>query len=501
MIQILIRRLWFKLSNLGINPMLPFEKRKNISLTNQFSIAWLLIILIFSFVFAIIAPKGLLFSLGSVCVMILVLVSNFVGLYTFSRLLFYLGLNSLLCIFVAYVTPNEVTFRPAGYYMLLISLMTIPFIIFSNREYIYLIICILYSILCYIAYDFINILFNYNAENQTLTTKNFEFVLFITSGILLSISMIFLRRTNVNYQHQIICLLDEAHAKTKELEKQKKSLEQHQESLETKHQQVTESRDLIYEQNKALTDSIYYALRIQKAVLPPLSSFDEFFEDNFILYKPCNIVSGDYYFYLSRGSNHVIAVGDCTGHGVPAGFLSMLGIAFLGEIIGRHNTLQPNILLEEMRQKFISSLRQTGKLSDSADGMDMAICVINTDEKAIHFSGAYSQMLILRDGEMMEINGDKSPVGFHMEYLPFTKHTYNYKKGDKFYLFTDGYQDQFGGIERKKFGKRRFKELIREIHSHPLNKQKAILERKFNNWRNDFDQIDDILIIGFSIKE
>jgi serine phosphatase RsbU (regulator of sigma subunit) len=266
------------------------------------------------------------------------------------------------------------------------------------------------------------------------------------------------------------------------------------------NRELEQKNDLITEQKKEITDSIQYASRIQNAMLPPGDYIDSLMPERFIIYMPRDIVSGDYYYITEKEDKIICVAADCTGHGVPGAFMSMLGIAFLNEIISKHAELHTDEILGELRTHVIASLHQTGKEGESQDGMDLALYILDPETRKIEFSGANNSLLVFRNGEMIEAKADKMPIGIHKRYKePFARHNLELQKGDVIYTYTDGYPDQFGGPNQKKFMIKNFKKLLQEIHNKPMYEQKDIMERTLRDWMANTDQIDDILVIGVRI--
>ena len=273
--------------------------------------------------------------------------------------------------------------------------------------------------------------------------------------------------------------------------------------IEQQKSEIEKQRDLVTKQKKNLTDSIQYARRIQAAVLPRQEALHEHFKESFILHKPRDIVSGDFYWYAQKDNLFVIAAADCTGHGVPGAFMSMLGVAYLNEIVNKiainaHiNALNADEILNQLREKVISSLHQSDNKRDPKDGMDIALCIIDFDKKKLQFSGAYNPLLIIRDGEIIRYRADKMPVSYHRRRNdPFSKQIIDLKENDSLYLFSDGYNDQFGGPKGMKFLMKQFQKVLLEIHHRPMQEQKSLLTKIFDDWRGDYTQIDDVLVIG-----
>jgi len=262
----------------------------------------------------------------------------------------------------------------------------------------------------------------------------------------------------------------------------------------------------ISRQKQKITDSIFYAKKIQEAVLPPDDYLKQLFPDNFILFKPKDIVSGDFYWTTHKGDKFLIAAADCTGHGVPGGFMSMLGMTFLNEIVGqlREEDISAGKILTMLRQSVKKSLRQTGKEGEAKDGMDISLCVIDRKTLQMQFSGANNPLLIIRDyGEEIEVinvKPDEMPIGIYFnEKLQFTNHKIQLQKGDLCYLYSDGYADQFGGKTGRKFMSKRFKNMLAAHCDKSLKNQKVVIENAFEKWKGENRQIDDVLVIGIRI--
>jgi len=239
---------------------------------------------------------------------------------------------------------------------------------------------------------------------------------------------------------------------------------------------------------------------INPAMLPPSDILSTTFSDYFILYRPLDIVSGDFYWFKQVNNYILIAAADCTGHGVPGAFMSMLGISFLNEIVIGGNERRPDIILNHLRELIKSTLSQTGKEGESRDGMDIALCVIDLETNILEYSGAYNPLYLFRDGVLLETKADKMPVGiFLAEKESFTHNCIKIEKGDRIYIFSDGYVSQFGGLNSKKFKTKRFKEILTEIHFEPMRKQKELLNDMIVDWQGDHVQTDDILILGIKI--
>ncbi len=266
------------------------------------------------------------------------------------------------------------------------------------------------------------------------------------------------------------------------------------------NKQLAEQRDQISEQKKEITDSIKYAERIQSALLPDSDVLEDI-TDHFIFFRPKDIVSGDFYWTAKKDNKIIVAAVDCTGHGVPGAFMSMLGISYLNEIISSKKTLSSDEILNQLRDQVIKSLHQTDEKEGARDGMDMALCIIDYDKMEIEYSGAYNPLYLVRNKELIVHKADKMPIGIHalVKPKPFTLKRIPIEKNDSLFVFSDGYMDQFGGRDGRKFMSTRFKELLVENSNMTMKEQKQIIESTFENWKLESDQIDDVLIIGIKI--
>ncbi|MFC2086238.1 two-component regulator propeller domain-containing protein, partial [Bacteroidota bacterium] len=289
------------------------------------------------------------------------------------------------------------------------------------------------------------------------------------------------------------------------LQQQNEEIVSQRDEIEAQRNLALEQKDQIEAQSKSMTDSIQYAKRIQTAMLPPEAYIHELLHENFILYKPRDVVSGDFYWVKQVNQYIILVAADCTGHGVPGAFMSMLGVSFLNEIVQQREITQANQVLNELRRKIKHSLRQHGKKDESKDGMDIAICAIDTKTNKMQYSGAFNPLILIKykkgKTELTEIKADRMPVGIYPgREESFTNHEIQLEIGHTFYIFTDGYPDQLGGEKGKKFMTANFKKLLLEIQDHSMAEQKEILERRLADWMGSEPQVDDILVIGVRIE-
>ena len=288
--------------------------------------------------------------------------------------------------------------------------------------------------------------------------------------------------------------------RTKEVVEQKEEIETQKEEIEAQLDLATLQRDTIVVQKDQILDSIHYAERIQAAILPPDKHLSDHLSDHFLLFKPRDIVSGDFYWTMEKKNKLLVAVADCTGHGVPGAFLSMLGIASMNEIVNRSKELKPDRILDQLREILIKSLHQTGTRGEAQDGIEIALCVIDLKKNSLEYSGANRPLYLVREGSVQIIRPDRMPIGiYEQETVPFTHHALELKKGDCLYLFSDGYVDQLGGPLRKTFRVKKFRKLLVGIQDQAMEAQKQILLRNLEDWQGDVEQIDDILVMGIRI--
>jgi serine phosphatase RsbU (regulator of sigma subunit) len=288
--------------------------------------------------------------------------------------------------------------------------------------------------------------------------------------------------------------------RTREVLEQKEEIETQKEEIEAQLDLATMQRDTISRQKDQILDSIHYAERIQSAILPPVKLLEEYFSDYFILFRPRDIVSGDYYWARKKGQKLLVALADCTGHGVPGGFLSMLGISSMNEIVNRSKELNPARILEELREVVISSMHQTGSKGEAQDGIEIALCVFDLKQASMEYAGANRPLYLVRDGVVQHYRADRMPIGiYQQEAVSFSSHSIKLKQGDSIYLFSDGYVDQLGGPKRKTFRAIKFRKLLLEVQDQPMERQKAILLETMARWQGKVEQIDDVLVMGFQI--
>ena len=303
-------------------------------------------------------------------------------------------------------------------------------------------------------------------------------------------------------REEILTQRDAIEAKNATLERQKAEILSQKDELEVQKNIAMQQRDEIAHHEQEIMDSIYYAKRIQTAIMPTMDTISAVLPEYFILFRPRDIVSGDFYYFKHVNHYAVMVAADCTGHGVPGAFMSMLGSAYINEIVvNSQDGISSGRMLDLLRSSVIESLKQTGKVDEAKDGMDIAVCILDLDTRHLQFSGAFNPMFLVRDGVLEEYRADRMPIGiFDLVNVGFTTYDVDAQPGDIVYIFSDGYASQFGGKNGKKFMSSRFKKLLEDVSAESMPRQKELLEDKIDAWMGtEYNQVDDILVIGFKI--
>jgi serine phosphatase RsbU (regulator of sigma subunit) len=266
---------------------------------------------------------------------------------------------------------------------------------------------------------------------------------------------------------------------------------------ETFEEKVKERTIELEEKNNAMIHSIKYASRLQNAMLPSERLFEKYFSDYFILNRPKEIIGGDFYWVNKVNGKLIFTIADCTGHGVPGAFISILGIMLLEQITGRDKVIEADEILNILRDRMNMAIRRKKSREEVKDGLDLTLCVFDPEEKTLQFSGALDRIYRIRDHSLNNIKPDQMPWNSHMDCdKPCEKHEIDVQPGDVFYLFTDGYPDQFGGEKNKKFTLKRFQDLLMKICHKKMTRQKQILDDTITDWQGPIEQIDDITVMG-----
>ena len=262
---------------------------------------------------------------------------------------------------------------------------------------------------------------------------------------------------------------------------------------------IIKQKDIIEEKQKEILDSINYAKRIQFSLLASENLLNQNLPDHFVLFKPKDVVSGDFYWAAPTPEGFIFITADCTGHGVPGAFMSLLNISKLSQAINENKITRPDLILNNIRTEIIKALNTEGS-EESKDGMDAVLCKLDIKNMKLQYAAANNPFYIIRDNELLLCKADKMPVGKgHDDSISFTFNEIALQKGDIIYTFTDGYADQFGGTKGKKFKYKQLEDILLSICSLPMKEQSALLNQKFEDWKGSLDQVDDVLIIGTKI--
>lgn len=284
-----------------------------------------------------------------------------------------------------------------------------------------------------------------------------------------------------------------------------KKLWQQSTAIHKEKEKINQLKIEVEFKHKEIVDSVNYAKRIQEAILPPIEDISEFFKESFVLFKPRDIVSGDFYWFYQKNDIAVIAACDCTGHGVPGAFMSMIGNTLLNQIVIEKGNISPAKILTLLNEAVRKALKQSREGNESRDGMDLALCVINKSENKLTFAGANRPLYFFNNSKQENKFGELKPSKF-----PIGGHDFDGKKvfveteltdiqNLNFYIFTDGYADQFGGPKGKKYMLKNLQRTFEEIQSSPLATQMSKIDESLENWKEGYDQVDDVLVIGFKI--
>lgn len=290
-----------------------------------------------------------------------------------------------------------------------------------------------------------------------------------------------------------------------QLEAQNKLLKEYAETLELKIEErtreVNAQKAQLEIKNNDITASINYASFIQKALLPPTEVITQYLPESFIFFKPRDIVSGDFYWFSAKADKIIMIAADCTGHGVPGGFMSIIGNNSLNEIINKEKVFQPSLILKKLDKRIKRILNQN--VTQNNDGLDIAVCVYDTKAKLLEFAGANNSLLLIEDGQAREIAADSKSIGgfwnIGSDDFDFTNHSFSIAGKTQCYLYSDGFGDQFGGPKNKKFLRKNLLKLLQQNHTQSFNEQFLLLEKTWKDWKGNEDQVDDILVCGFRI--
>ncbi len=368
-----------------------------------------------------------------------------------------------------------------------------------------------------VSFNYIHSLFGIEIEKLKYKPADFNILLFAIAGIFvfMIIVLTILQKINTEYEKIVI-------AQTEKLEEKNTEILAQKDEIEVQRDNVISQKQKIETQNKHIKSSIKYASYIQKAVLPDSKILKQKF-DFFVFFEPRDIVSGDFYWFKKNENKYIVAAADCTGHGVPGAFVSLMGISFLNEIVVAKKILNPAQILNHLRAMIKNSLKQKGKIGEQKDGMDIALYVVDTKNNKLNYSGAQNPLYIVREKAkinkdelselenskenrifrdkesnyvLIELKADRMPIGVYIYEKFFKNKSFNLNKSDILYSFSDGYPDQFGGTKNEKFMTVRLKKFILSIAKRNMEKQDKLMRDNFYKWKSDNEQLDDVLMLG-----
>ena len=532
-----MKKFWHKLSYFGVKPEMPIETSRKLVLTNQLAYLTFVLLLMMNLIFTVLNGYfqwDMLLSILSIFSILTIPYLNSLGKYKLTAFL----LSSLTPVFTAFFSiygriPNRDQYLTDFLFpkLLLIGELVLPLILIDSRSKLRLTLAILINLSCIFGFDKFSSAFGRILDISKVHIDNYSDInyVLIFPCLIILFGFYFLHRINHKYESTILDLNDTLNHKNNQLLQSNeeiaaqrdqiietnKILKEKNDEIKTRNEEILE-KNLQLENAKAeieymhqnLTDSILYAERIQRAILESENLPKGYFADDFIFFKPKSIVSGDFYYYKTHKINNkdclIVAAADCTGHGVPGGFLSMLAISLLNEIIQRGTVKNAAQILDSLREEIKTAMKQTGKESEQKDGLDIALCIFWPDEKRLDYSGARNPLYIV-DSQKNEhlIKADRQPIGIHLKEFPFTNHSIALEGGEMIYIFSDGLADQYGGAGKKMLLKFLKQNLV-DISDKPCKQQKDLMDSLMKSWmKNDngtfFEQTDDMLLMGFRI--
>jgi serine phosphatase RsbU (regulator of sigma subunit) len=368
------------------------------------------------------------------------------------------------------------------------------------------------SIFFAITYIFITyICINFLGQHGVFSEQLFYVIIFLPTAFYISwMSEVYRRqlhkaraseKATENARSELQKIFNELRANEIEIETKNNILLTKQSEIERINKSLNEANLEVFRKNNELTDSINYARYIQKAIVPSQTNIKQNFPESFVFHKPKDIVSGDFCWTWQKENYMCLVAADCTGHGVPGAMLSMIGISLLNEIVNINNVLKPNFILEILKMRLINLFRYE-KSGAFKDGIELALCCVDYNTKKLYFSGSNNPLYLISDGRLSIVKADPMPIGNHTYTVnkEFTKHIIDFKSGDSFYIFSDGFADQFGGPKGKKYMYKQMQNLFLNIHKLSPEEQRKKIVQEFYDWKGREEQVDDVLVVGVKLQ-
>lgn len=481
----------------GIKDVYSTELQRNIQLTNLFIVSFSLLVVPFAILFYSSIPAAL------TCLATIVVHSisfTLIRFYKHKAGRFLFSITAAGATYIIGILLYNVNITDGmGVKIIILGTIIIPFVVFRAKERIFTIMILIIMLILIYSFNYIDSIIDIKVTDKNFDTQQFRILSIFTAFSMIALNFFLyqteLARRNKQLEEQS-CTIKE---QNEELLASEEELKQQNEELITLNEHINKQKDKIEEAHSLITGSINYAKRIQQAMLPAKSIFEKNFSDFFILYKPRDIVSGDFYWAEQFDDKIIYAVADCTGHGVPGAMVSMLGISLLNKIVTQNVDLKPSEVLDKLRTELKKILKQTsGNRNERKDGMDIALCLIDLKTKEMQFSGAYNSLLIYRKNKLTELKANKQPIGIYPREKKFTNHEFQLQKDDILYSFSDGFSDQFNPAGEK-YKIRFFKQFLVSNAENDLSKQKQNLENEYEEWKGKAPQLDDITILGLKI--
>lgn len=452
-----MRKIFNSIICIGLTPDLPFSQQNKIRIFNAASLT-ILVICAFYTLFGLYQQRYLtvVFTVAEIIVLIVCFFIVHKRKYTFA---FHYGLISGLLFLICY----SLLFGEKSQTHIYLLFMPVAAIIFFDAKKVilfYFILCCILLAGSKLIFSLFEPVYPYNSIIDIIGWLNFIF-----ASVLIFMGVKQFKLENVAFNNEL--------------------------NLQ---------RIQLKEKNKDITDSFHYAQRIQKALMASNHLLNKNLPEYFVMYKPKDIVSGDFYWAEETKERFLIAVCDCTGHGVPGAFMSLLNITKLNETVREKSIVRPDLVFNQVCEGIIKALNPEGTPEEGRDGMDASFCSFDFKNLKMEYACANNPVWIIRDNNLIESKFDKMPLGMYAgPKTDFTLNTFDLQKGDCIYLFTDGYADQFGGPNGKKFKYAQLKQTILSIHKLPLKEQQHILQQIIESWKGKLDQVDDILVVGIRI--